>query len=98
MTGSHEVETEQKEFFDVKGLAKFLDISEQTVYRIVGRKSIPFYRFPRYIRFRRSDVDTYIERHLVAQSNEYERTKNAKHMVGGLQHSVCPLPQKKSGK
>lgn len=56
MNGSHGPISVNKELLSVEELAEFLSISVASVYRIVERRSIRFYRLPRHLRFRRSDI------------------------------------------
>jgi excisionase family DNA binding protein len=65
MNGSNEAKKAQKEFFDVKELAEFLDVSQQTIYRMAESRLIVFYRMPRFLRFRRTDVEAYLAKCLV---------------------------------
>lgn len=60
MNGSHEPKFAEKELLSVEELANFLGISISSVYRLVERRSIRFYRLARYLRFRRSDVEAYL--------------------------------------
>ncbi|HEY3416125.1 MAG TPA: helix-turn-helix domain-containing protein [Armatimonadota bacterium] len=51
-----------KEFYTIKELAALLAVTEQTVYRLMRRGELPYYKFGRATRFRRSDVEAYIAR------------------------------------
>jgi len=66
----------------VDDVAATLGLSRASVYRLIEGRLIRFYRLRRYIRFRRSDVDAYLERSLVRPLNEYERKKNTPELVG----------------
>ena len=46
-------------FLKVSELALLLRLSKVSVYRLVERRSIPFHRLPRGLRFSRDDVDAY---------------------------------------
>lgn len=78
MQGSHESQSASKELIGVDDLANLLGVSQASVYRMVERRLIPFYRLPRYLRFRRSDVEQYLAKCLVKPIDEYERTSNQK--------------------
>jgi excisionase family DNA binding protein len=52
----------QNDLLTVKEMAALLRTSPATVYRIVERRSIPFLRLPRGIRFSRKDVEAYLKR------------------------------------
>lgn len=81
MNGHHEAKTEGAELIGVKELAKYLGISQASVYRMIERHSIRFYRLARYIRFRRADVEAYLASCLVEPMNEYECAKNKPKLV-----------------
>lgn len=46
----------------VKELSKILRVSETSIYRLVERRSIPFHRLPRGLRFKKQDVDEYLRK------------------------------------
>ena len=52
-----------KEFLTIAELAEYLSIKPSTIYSMVENKEIPFFRFGRLIRFRREEIDTWIENH-----------------------------------
>ena len=58
------------DFFTVPELAAYLRISRPTVYRLVERRDIVFYRFPRGLRFMKKDVEAYLESCRVASIAE----------------------------
>jgi len=45
-----------------KEVALSLRISMTTVYRLVQRRLLPFHRIARALRFRRADIEEYVER------------------------------------
>jgi excisionase family DNA binding protein len=78
MNGQNEATIKNGELIGIKELATYLGISQASVYRMIERRSIRFYRLARYIRFRISDVEAYLANCLVkaVNENEYERTTN----------------------
>lgn len=50
-----------REFFTVSQLAELLQLNEMTIYRMVNRGTLPCYVIGRTKRFRRSDVDEFLE-------------------------------------
>ena len=48
-------------FLDVQAIARYLGIRLSTVYSLVEEKKVPHYRIGRQIRFRRSEVDEWME-------------------------------------
>ncbi len=51
-----------KEFFSVKELARMLGVNPMTVYRMVNRGQIVCHQIGRAKRFRRSDIEDFLER------------------------------------
>ena len=49
------------EFFDIQYLSKNLGIRPKTLYAMVEERSIPHYRIGKLIRFRRSEIDAWME-------------------------------------
>ncbi len=46
----------------VPEVAKMLDVSTATLYRLVERRCIAHYRIPGGLRFRQEDIDAYLAR------------------------------------
>ncbi len=47
--------------FTADQLADYLAISKATVYRLVGKRQLPFRRVGGQLRFRREDIEKYLE-------------------------------------
>jgi excisionase family DNA binding protein len=47
--------------FDVKGLAEYLHVDSCWVYKKVSLKKIPFFKAGKYTRFRKRDIDRWID-------------------------------------
>jgi excisionase family DNA binding protein len=54
--------SDQDIIFDNKGLSKYLQVPESWVYKAVAQKSIPFFKCGSYNRFRKKDIDEWINR------------------------------------
>ncbi len=52
-----------QEFYTVKELAKLLRVTEMTIYRLVKRGEIATYHIGRVMRFRRDDIEGFLEKH-----------------------------------
>lgn len=50
-----------QEFFGIQGLSVYVGIKTSTLYVMVEERSIPHYRVGRLIRFRRSEIDAWME-------------------------------------
>ena len=48
-------------FLNVKGVSEYLAIKASTVYTLVEERKIPHYRVGRQIRFKESDIDSWME-------------------------------------
>jgi len=72
-----------KEFLSIDDVSQYLGIKRSTLYRRVESREIPFYRFGRLIRFRKADVDQWIEgfRFEVVESNS---NRVGRRVVGGM--------------
>ncbi len=52
-----------KEFLDIHELSEYLSIKRSTLYTMVESGDLPHYRIGRLIRFKRNDVDGWLETH-----------------------------------
>ena len=52
----------------VKQAAKYLGTTVATLRTRCSRRQVPFVKIGKSVRFRRSDLDTYIQRHIVKAS------------------------------
>lgn len=78
MTDSYSAPEGDNDLITVREFAKLLRVSPTSVYRLVGRRSIPFHRLPRGLRFKRDDVEAYLRSCRVEPINTdmYERKKD----------------------
>lgn len=53
------------EFLSAEQLAVLLGISRASVYRLMGRRLIPFYKLGHNIRFKKADVLDYLEKNCI---------------------------------
>jgi excisionase family DNA binding protein len=52
-----------KEFLNIKELSDYLNMRKSTLYSMVENKEIPFFRFGRLIRFKKQEIDDWVEEH-----------------------------------
>ena len=52
----------EKEFYTVKELAELLAVNPMTIYRLIDRGELPVHTIGRAKRFRRSDIEDYLQR------------------------------------
>jgi len=69
--------SEVKEFYTVKDLAKLLQVTEMTVYRMIRRGDLPHYKIGRSKRFRHDDVEAFLEKCRVSAVNDGSTTSDA---------------------
>ena len=61
MTNGFNAHKRSKAFFTPDELAEFLSVSKATVYRLVGRRKLPFHRIGGMLRFKEQDIEKYLE-------------------------------------
>jgi len=50
----------QKTLYSSKEIADYLGISKDTLYRMIKRKQIPFYKVGKLIKFDRSEINAWV--------------------------------------
>ena len=69
-------------FMIIREVSEYLQIKASTLYRLVEERGIPHYRVGRQIRFKKSDIDQWME----GQREEVVDVKvEAKKIIGSLQ-------------
>ena len=51
-----------QDWLDIHGLAEYLKISKETVYRMVYAKQIPFHRLGKLYRFNKTEVTKWLQK------------------------------------
>jgi len=69
------------EFFSINELAEYLNIKKSTLYSFVRNGDLPHYRIGRIIRFKRTDIESWLEEH---RSETVNPEKKAKDILIGL--------------
>jgi excisionase family DNA binding protein len=59
LNNSHD--SKDNELMDVKGLAEYLKVKESWVYEKIHTKQIPFQKAGRFPRFRKKNIDKWLE-------------------------------------
>jgi len=67
-----------KEFLNINDLSEYLSIKKSTLYSMVESGELPHYKIGRLIRFKRNDVDAWIETH---RRERIEIDKRAKEIL-----------------
>ena len=70
-----------KEFFNINELSEYLDIKKSTLYSLVSNGDLPHYRIGRIIRFKRTDIESWLENHRI---EAVDSEKKAKDILIGL--------------
>ena len=66
-----------KEFLSIGDLSEVLGIKKSTLYSLVENGELPHYKIGRLVRFKRNDVDAWMESHRVKEIVGKEKTKGA---------------------
>ena len=77
-----------KEFLNIKEVSQYLGIKTSTLYFYVENGDIPHYRIGRLIRFKKQEVDQWME------GNKKERidlSKMAARMLGKVPHQILDV-------
>ena len=56
------MEEDLKEFFTIDEVSEYLGIKKSSLYSKVERKEIPYYKVGRLVRFKKSDIDPWMEK------------------------------------
>ena len=77
MNNGSNADHRSKSFLRPEELAEFLSISKPTVYRLIEKRQIPFYKIGGSLRFKMEDVVKFTENNRVEPINTqiYERKK-----------------------
>lgn len=67
------IKTQEDVLFTVKGLAKYLEVSNQWVYERVSLREIPFIKMGKFPRFRKSDIDLWLDKQKTPAINPLSR-------------------------
>ena len=70
-----------KEFLNINELSDYLNMRKSTLYSMVENKEIPFFRFGRLIRFKKEEIDMWIENH---REKTIDPDKKAKEILKGI--------------
>ena len=63
--------------YDVQGLAKYLSVSNKWIYERTQFKEIPHQKVKGLLRFRKKDIDKWLNTHNVPSINAHERILKA---------------------
>jgi len=74
-------------FLNVKGVSEYLALKKSAVYFLVETKQIPHYRVGRQVRFKKSDIDAWMEEHKEPAVDVKVETRKA---IGSLQKRSDP--------
>ena len=67
------IKTQEDILFTVKTLAKYLEVSNQWVYERVSFREIPFIKMGKFPRFRKSEIDQWLDKQKTPASNPLSR-------------------------
>jgi excisionase family DNA binding protein len=82
------LEINLKEFLTIDELSQYLNIKRSTLYSMVESEEITHYRVGRLIRFKKQDVDAWMERH---RREENSADKKAKVILKAINKPVADI-------
>jgi excisionase family DNA binding protein len=62
-TETNQIQDSSQGYENVQDMAKYLATKPSTIYALVERKEIPFYKIGRLIRFRKVEIDQWMQAH-----------------------------------
>jgi excisionase family DNA binding protein len=68
-----------KEILNIDELSEYLRIKKSSLYSKVERKEIPYYKLGHLVRFKKSDIDLWMEKSRVEPSRVKEKGKGIAH-------------------
>ncbi|MGD0916054.1 MAG: helix-turn-helix domain-containing protein [Thermodesulfobacteriota bacterium] len=68
-----------KEILNIDELSEYLGIKTSSLYSKVERKEIPFYKIGHLVRFKKSDIDLWIEKFKSEPLRAKDKTKSIRH-------------------
>ncbi len=68
---------EEDTVFDVKGLCEYLKVSDKWVYERTHLNEIPYFKVKGLLRFRKKDIDQWLESYKVPAASGPKRTLRA---------------------
>src|SRR3974377_726520 len=80
-----------KAFWNIRELSNYLNIRESTLYAKVGSGILPHYRIGRLIRFKKEEIDLWVEKNKKDISSEGLRTRVFFTKPGGLPRGLDPI-------
>jgi len=85
-----------RRYLTVNDLSTYLGIKPKTLYARV--KEIPHYKVGRLIRFKREDVDTWMEQHKVAKSEVQDQKQGQENATAATEPALEPPRARRSRK
>ncbi len=79
-------------YLTVNEASRYLGIKISTLYAMVERKEIPHYRVGRLIKFKKADLDAFMEEYRLASEDKGFTVRSIGRSSFGLQEDVSGLP------
>jgi len=64
-----------KEFLTIDEVSEYLGIKKSSLYSMVERKEIPYYKVGRLVRFKKSDIDPWMEKFKSEPLDSYAKAR-----------------------
>ena len=84
----------EKEFLNIGELSDFLGVKKSTIYSLVENKALPHYRIGRLIRFKRDDLNVWLESHRKERISPEKKAKDVLRGVRDRRINVDRIVQK----
>lgn len=73
----HSLQRREVEFMDIDDASKFLKLKKTTIYQLVFKREIPFYKSTKKLLFKKSDLIDWVEKDRIFTLKELEAQLNA---------------------
>ena len=80
-----------KEILNIDELSEYLRIKKSSLYSKVEKKEIPYYKIGHLVRFKKSDIDAWMEGSKVETLVLQERAKRILRGTGNSKKDISPL-------
>jgi len=75
-------------WLSVEGIAEYLDVSKETVYRWLEKGSVPAYRLGKLWRFKTSEIDDWVKTGKASTNQSFNPTDNQQTNYEGNSNAI----------
>jgi excisionase family DNA binding protein len=77
-----------KEYMDINELSQYLGVKKSTLYAKVARKQLPHYKINRLVRFKKDEIDRWMEE---LRQAPVDMNRKVMKLFKGLKHGNCDI-------